>query len=230
MGNSLKEKYLLVSEKSWHDDLFHQLKNQPDVDWYRINNKNDFTFEKITSINPDKVFIPHWSYIIPKSIYETFECIVFHMTDLPYGRGGSPLQNLIVKGKTETVISAIKVDKGIDTGDVYLKRPLNLQGAASDIFIRAASVIGDMISEIINNHLVPIPQTGEVVNFKRRTPEQGNISNLTELNQVFDYIRMLDCEGYPNAFIETSDFKFEFTNAILTEDKFVSANVRITKK
>ena len=43
------------------------------------------------------------------------------MTDLPFGRGGSPLQNLIVRGFEETMTSAIKVTKGIDTGDIYLK-------------------------------------------------------------------------------------------------------------
>jgi len=38
-------------------------------------------------------------WIILKEIFENYEIILFHMTDLPYGRGGSPLQNLIVRGK-----------------------------------------------------------------------------------------------------------------------------------
>jgi len=44
------------------------------------------------------------------------------MTDLPFGRGGSPLQNLIERGIKKTKISAIKVDGGIDTGDIFFKR------------------------------------------------------------------------------------------------------------
>ena len=64
--------------------------------------------------------------IIPKKIYSNYDCIVFHMTDLPYGRGGSPLQNLIVRGHKETKISALNVQSGLDTGDIYLKKKLIL--------------------------------------------------------------------------------------------------------
>ena len=46
------------------------------------------------------------------------------MTDLPYGRGGSPLQNLIARGFLETKISAILVEKQLDAGPVYLKMEL----------------------------------------------------------------------------------------------------------
>ena len=51
---------------------------------------------------------------IPTEIFTSFECIVFHMTDLPYGRGGSPLQNLIVRGHKKTKVSALKVVKEVD--------------------------------------------------------------------------------------------------------------------
>ena len=46
------------------------------------------------------------------------------MTDLPFGRGGSPLQNLIERGIKQTKISAIKCVKELDGGDIYLKRDL----------------------------------------------------------------------------------------------------------
>jgi len=50
------------------------------------------------------------------------------MTDLPFGRGGSPLQNLIVRGFTHTKLSALRVEKGLDTGDIYLKEDLEQYG------------------------------------------------------------------------------------------------------
>ena len=123
MGKSLKT-YVLLSAKNWHDTLFYNLSTNPNENWVRIKEKDDFVIEKLKLLNPDKVFIPHWSYIIPETIWSAFPCIVFHMTDLPYGRGGSPLQNLILSGKTDTKISALKVDNGIDTGDVFLKKDL----------------------------------------------------------------------------------------------------------
>ena len=108
MGKSI-ETYILLSSKNWHNTLFDSLSSRPNEIWVRISEKEDFIIEKLISINPTKIFIPHWSYIIPSSIYEKWECIVFHMTDLPFGRGGSPLQNLIVRGIETTKISSITV-------------------------------------------------------------------------------------------------------------------------
>lgn len=228
MGSSVK--YILLTPKTWHTTLFRELSAQKPEEWLHIDRKEDFTVEKLNEVKPQFIFIPHWSYIIPKDIFENYTCVVFHMTDLPYGRGGSPLQNLIVNGHTETKISAIKVEEGLDTGPVYLKRPVSLHGTAEEIFIRMAVIIKGMIEEIIVNNTQPVAQHGEAVVFKRRKPEDSNIAQLETLEHVYDYIRMLDCEGYPNAFVEAGNFRFEFKRASLQGDESIIADVRITKK
>lgn len=224
--------YIVLSEKSWHADLFTNLKKSFNFDnWLLIDSKSDFNLENLEKFNPAKIFIPHWSHIIPKEIYQKHECIVFHMTDLPFGRGGSPLQNLIVRGYKSTKISALRVEEGLDTGDIYLKEPLELYGTAEEIFSRASLIIEKMIFDIIQKQLIATPQFGPVTEFKRRKLEDSNIIKLTKLEEVYDYIRMLDCEGYPNAFIETDNLKFEFDKAIFNEtEKIITANVRISKK
>ena len=152
------------------------------------------------------------------------------MTDLPYGRGGSPLQNLILRGHKQTKISALKVVKDLDAGPIYLKKELALQGSADMIFRRASDVIEGMIKEIIVNNIKPIPQIGTPVIFKRRTPAESNLRNVNTIEETYDYIRMLDAEGYPHAFVETEYLRFEFTDAVNSENGELKANVRIFKK
>ena len=228
----MTKNYIVLSEKPWHNDLFIKLKSEfNNIKWSRIDNKSNFNEKFLSKLKPDIIFIPHWSYVIPESIFNKFECILFHMTDLPYGRGGSPLQNLIIRGKEKTKISAIKVESGIDTGGIYLKSDLDLSGSAKEIFVRSSLVIYDMISEILIKELKPSPQIGEITIFKRRLPYQSSIMDLSELTQIYDYIRMLDCEGYPNAYIETTNFKFDFTEAKFDKNNnLINANVRIFKK
>lgn len=228
----MNEKYIILTEKKWHNSLLNSLKeNYENNSWLLINNFIDFNVKTLEAFNPTKIFIPHWSYIIPKEIYENYDCVVFHLTDLPFGRGGSPLQNLISKGYKTTKISALKVKKGIDTGDIYLKKPLELEGTALQIFEKCSFIIKEMIIEIIEKNILPYPQVGELTKFKRRKPEESNLIDLSDLEKMYDHIRMLDCEGYPQAFIETKYFKFEFKDAILDkEEKIISANVRIVKK
>ncbi|MCK5287524.1 MAG: methionyl-tRNA formyltransferase [Candidatus Omnitrophica bacterium] len=185
-----------------------------DWDICLLTDKKDLTEKTIKILKPEDIFFPHWSWVIPRQIYSKYTCVVFHMTDLPFGRGGSPLQNLIVRGIKRTKISAIKVEKGLDVGAVYLKRNLLLAGSATQIFTNASKIIfKQMIPYILKNNPKSLPQKGKPVVFKRRTPEQGDISKLQDLQTVYDYIRMLDAESYSAAFLETPGFKIEFINA-----------------
>jgi len=195
----------------------------------RITTRETLSVDCLKKVAPEIIFFPHWSWIIPAEIYENFECVIFHMTDLPYGRGGSPLQNLIIRGHKETKVSAIRCVAGIDAGPVYMKESLSLGGTAEDILLRASSLMEEMIVKMVENPSVPIPQVGEVVEFKRRSPEDGDIAALENLHQVYDYIRMLDAEGYPHAFVLTPHMQLDFTQARLKGD-FLEAKVKIRRR
>ncbi len=151
-----------------------------------------------------------------EDIFEMAECIMFHETEVPFGRGGSPIQNLIQRGFRETVITALRIGKGFDEGPVYLKRDLSLEGGAEEIYLRSANLVTEMIEEIIENCPSPVPQTGEPKIFRRRTPDQSRIpSEGISLTELFDHIRMLDAEGYPRAFLEYGGFRISVKNPVL---------------
>lgn len=222
--------YIILSSKPWNENLAVSLANQVKGNWLQISTIDDFTLEKIDKIRPEKIFVPHWSHKIHKKIFSNYACIIFHMTDLPFGRGGSPLQNLITRGLESTKITAIRIEEEIDCGDVYLKRDLSLLGTAEEVFIRANNVMERMIIEIIEKNISPIPQTGDPVHFKRRTEEMSTIKEIDTIEDLFNHIRMLDAEGYPKAFLEIDNFRLEFSRASLKADKNIIADVRIHKK
>jgi methionyl-tRNA formyltransferase len=224
------DSYIIASTKEFHFSLFNSLKDELKGNWYFIRSAEELDYEKIKALNPKYIFFLHWSEKIAESIYSGFNCVVFHMTDLPYGRGGSPLQNLIVRGHTETMLSAIKVVEALDAGDVYMKKKLRLDGTAQEIFLRAADLMHLMIREIIEAAPEPVPQQGKAEVFRRRKPSESNLESIKDPKSLYDHIRMLDADGYPKAFIENDHFKFEFTNAKLNPDNTLSADVRILKK
>jgi methionyl-tRNA formyltransferase len=145
------------------------------------------------------------------------------MTDLPYGRGGSPLQNLIINKIYNTKISAIKVEKGLDTGDIYLQKDFDISnGNAEEILTKLSNIIFfKMIPEILDTKPKAKKQVGIPVVFKRRKPGDSKINsnkNFTII-ELYDFIRMLDAEGYPKAFIELGDLKIELSKAELKNGK-----------
>ena len=220
---------VIASSKSWNKNLAKKLAEVTGEEFVLISDPFELTVSSLKKINPDYIFFPHWSQIIGSEIYDNFKCIIFHMTDLPFGRGGSPLQNLIVRGIHDTQVSAIRCVKEVDAGPVYLKKPLSLYGSAEEIYMRASDVIENMIIEIIQKDIIPKNQGGAPTLFKRRKPNEGNLEEATSLKQVFDMIRMLDAEGYPHAFISVGDFQIEFTRASYKSDGIV-ADVKIKLK
>lgn len=222
-------KCVIATSRSWNESMVKRLNERSGSTFYLVNDPSRLTIDVLSKIAPSYIFFPHWSYIIPENIHENFECVIFHMTDLPYGRGGSPLQNLISRKVYSTKVSALKCVKELDAGDIYLKKDLSLHGNAEEIYLRASEVIEEMILEIIKNQIMPYPQQGEPVAFRRRIKDEGDIENLESLVDVFDWIRMLDADGYPKAFLENKNFRFEFSRASL-KDGSVKADVTIHKK
>jgi methionyl-tRNA formyltransferase len=215
--------FVLATSRPWNEIIAERLEKRTGHKFYLLTKRDDLTLDRLNTIQPRYIFFPHWSYIIPMEIYSTYECVVFHMTDLPYGRGGSPLQNLILRGHKETKMSALQCTKGIDAGPIYLKRTLCLEGSASEIFLRAAGLIEDMIEEIIRKEPTPFPQDGVPVQFKRRNPEESNLNQtpIRNLYDFFNFIRMLDAEGYPKAFLDIHGHRIEFFRAQMEPDKLV---------
>lgn len=220
---------LIVSNNPVYEVLKQKLNRKKDQEYLYISKKEVLCLQYLQQVSPRYIFFPHWSYLIPEEIHQNYECVIFHMTDLPFGRGGSPLQNLISRGIYDTKITALRCQSEIDAGPVYLKRPISLWGTAEEIYMRAAEIIEDMINWIVDDQPEPIPQQGEVSWFSRRQPEESNIKDLDNLNKLFDYIRMLDAEGYPHAFLDTNYFHLEFERASLKKD-YIKADVIIRRK
>lgn len=218
---------VIVSNRAWNRRFVPEIKARTGAKVTYLEQRDDVSQEKMTLLSPDWVFFPHWSYIIPAVVYENFRCVIFHMTDLPFGRGGSPLQNLIARGIYETKITALRCVKELDAGPIYAKRPFSLWGSAEEIYLRAGEITKEMMIELVQENPVPHAQTGEEFTFKRRTPADGDIGNLNSLSQVFDYIRMLDADGYPPAFLQMNHLRMEFSRASL-KDGFILADVKIT--
>ncbi len=65
------------------------------------------------------------------------------------------------------------------------------------------------------------------MNFRRRKPEESQIAKPDSLERLHDFIRMLDAEGYPRAFLTHAGYRFEFSRSALYDGRIV-ADVQIT--
>ncbi len=220
--------FIIASSREWNKPFYEELVNSSYGIWHWVNSPLELK-SLLEIIKPRYIFFYHWNWIVPKNVWMENECVCFHMTDLPYGRGGSPLQNLILAGHKQSKLTALKMDDDIDAGPIYTKRILSLEGTAKEIYIRAGRLSTDIVQWMISNYPEPLPQEGEIVKFKRRTPNESKLPTNGSLLNIFDFIRMLDADGYPFAFVEHGNYKIYFRNAQLDNDS-LSAIVEIKMK
>lgn len=203
----------VAANRAWVAPIVNEVFGQHDHAAIHIT-----TPEELLAVKERPIFFIHWSHIIPENELDG-SMVGFHMTDLPYGRGGSPLQNLILRGHTETVLTAFQMTADPDAGPVYMKRPLTLEGTAQEIFERAARLAAHMIVDLVPDLPDPRAQENPPPPWPRRTPNQSRLPE-GDVN-LYDFIRMLDADGYPHAFLDYGPWRLEFTDA-----KNVSEGVR----
>ena len=221
--------YIYATIKPWNIDAFHAHDLKDSYDIHLITDPNDLSIENLERIRPKIIFFGHWSWIIKPEIFENYQCILFHPSELPKDRGGSPYQNQMIRGKKQTLMSAIEIVKDLDAGDIYLQKPLSLEGRMIDIFEKAAVLQLDMIRDILESNPQKQPQSGTVTLNKRRKPEESALPQSGTMDYLYDFIRMLDAPTYPKAFINHGDFIIEFDRVEKDKDG-LSAIVKIRQK
>lgn len=222
------KRYIVAGCRPWNREAFDRSLAGLPGRWSFVSRPAELAEELGAGPAPRYVFFLHWNWKVPAEVFEAHDCVCFHMTDVPYGRGGSPLQNLILRGHERTMLTALRMVEAMDAGPVYLKRDLGLEGRAEDIYRRGDALCVDMIRELAATEPEPVPQQGEPTVFARRTPDQSRIPALDDPRAVYDFIRMLDAPEYPLAFIDQGGFRFLFSHARL-KDGEVEARVRIVK-
>ena len=225
----MSEHIVIVGSRRWNRKVLERLTALASDSWTFIDRPHDLTEDGLRRLDPRYVFFLHWTSKVPSNITESFECVGFHMTDLPYGRGGTPLQNLILSGHRSTKLTAFRLTDELDAGPIYLKADLSLDGSAQQIYERADRLSTDMIQRLVRRPVLPQPQVGEPTLFERRTPEQSELPEAAALDQIYDWIRMLDAEGYPHAFVDHGPHRIEFRNATRSGDA-LTASVHIVTR
>lgn len=103
--------------------------------------------------SPDLIVVVAYGKILPKSVidYPTYGCINLHVSLLPKYRGAAPMQRAIMEGESETGVTVMYMDEGLDTGDIIevSKFPIDPLDDFESIHDRSALVGSELLSEVI---------------------------------------------------------------------------------
>ena len=85
--------------------------------------RNPEAFERIAAAKPDAIVVAAYGKILPRNILDIppIGCLNVHASLLPAYRGAAPINWAIINGETKTGITIMKMDAGMDTGDMLMR-------------------------------------------------------------------------------------------------------------
>ena len=145
---------------------------------FQPNNLNN-EIENIKKLNPDFIIVAAFGQILPKEILEIAPCINLHASLLPKYRGASPIQSAILNGDKWTGITAMKMDIGLDTGDILAYQYCEVKDKnAPQLFDELALIASELTLFVIENYkkIIPLKQNNAISKYSPKiTKKDGEI-------------------------------------------------------
>jgi len=189
---------IICSDK--HHKIFPYLEK-----WVK-ENSNNHNISLITKSEDitrgDILFLISCTEIIKTEIRKRFKhTLVIHESDLPKGRGWSPVVWHIINGLNTIPVSLLDAAEKVDSGDIWKKEFVKLEGheTAVEINSKIFPVKLKLMDYAIHNmdSIKKTPQEGEPTFFPRRKPEDNELDVNKSIKEQFDLMRIADNERYP---------------------------------
>jgi len=162
---------------------------------------------RLTEIAPAAIVVVGYGRIIPKWMLDLprYGNINLHASILPKYRGAAPIQWAIARGETLTGVSTMRIDEGLDTGDVLLQQELGIADDDTSLTLapRLAAIGSDLMVETLR-HLqagtsTPRPQNSDEATLAPiLTREDGRIDFHRTAQEIYNRLRGF--QPWPGAF------------------------------
>ena len=168
---------------------------------YQPENLKKVNFEALLGeIDPKIILVVAFGKILPPYVinYPEFGCVNLHGSLLPKYRGAAPMQRAIIDGEGKTGITVMKMDKGLDTGDMFLKKECeigpedNFETIHDRLSLLASDAMIEALNGIVDGSLIPEKQDDSLSTYAEKiTNEDCLIDFKDEPESVVNRIRGL---------------------------------------
>jgi methionyl-tRNA formyltransferase len=156
--------------------------------------------EHVASLKPDLVFVMGLSQILPPALLRAprIGCLGSHPALLPENRGRHPIVWALANGLTQSGLSLLWLDEGVDTGDLWRQRefPIAPDDDAGSVYEKVCCLGTEMLreglTELETGRVVRRPQDHSRANYwRRRGPADGLIDWRMSSKRICDLVRAL---------------------------------------
>lgn len=142
--------------------------------------KDEKIQEEFLGLNADLAIVVAYGLILPSEILNgtKYGCFNIHPSALPAYRGAAPIQRTVMNGEKETAICIIKMNEGLDSGDIVKEEKYSLQGNETYKLLEekfakiGAKLTLDTISDIENNQLQTSKQNDDIATYAHKISKE----------------------------------------------------------
>lgn len=156
--------------------------------------------------------------------YPKYKSINVHGSLLPKYRGGAPIQRSIINGDNKTGITIMYMAKGMDSGDILAQKEINidLNDNSDSMFeklaILGASMINNVINDLVNDKITPIKQNNEEVTYAYNISHEEELLEFYNLDNIQIYNKIRGLSTNPGAYFKVNGFAIKVYESILSDD------------
>ena len=191
--------------------------------------------EQIRTLAPESIVVVGYGQIIPKSILDIPPkgIINVHASLLPKYRGAAPIQWAIARGETRTGITTMRINEGLDTGDMLLKWETEIgpEETAPELSARLAQAGADLAvrTMVELDRIQPQPQDDSQATFAPiLKKEDGRIDWRRPAREILNRMRGFD--PWPGAYTSLRGQKFQIWQAATGDVKLAAGALRSIRK
>lgn len=160
----------------------------------------------------DVCFLLSCTKILPETFLKLNKYnIVVHASDLPEGKGFSPMQWQILEGRECITLTLFNAVKELDAGDYFLKEKLCFDGheLLDELHKKMGEKINEMCLKFIKyiKELEPVKQTGQSTFYPKRTSQDDRVDPNKTILELFNHFRIANNIDYP-LYFEYKGFKY----------------------
>ncbi|MBE0370040.1 methionyl-tRNA formyltransferase [Pseudoalteromonas aurantia] len=139
---------------------------------------------ELAALNADVMIVVAYGLLLPKAVLDTpkLGCLNVHGSILPRWRGAAPIQRALWAGDSETGVTIMQMDEGLDTGDMlYIATcPITAQDTSASLYDKLAelgpSALLETLNLLISDTATPIKQNDDLANYaKKLSKDEANI-------------------------------------------------------
>jgi methionyl-tRNA formyltransferase len=174
--------------------------------------KSAETFALLTEWNPDVIVVAAYGKILPERIldFPPMGCVNLHASLLPHHRGASPIAAAILDGDEFTGVCTMRMDKGLDTGDILLKKQISIgerdtAGSLHDKLVElGVDLVVRTLQGMIDRSIKPTPQDHAKATYTRPLSKQdGRLIWRQEAKYLDRVVRAMN--PWPGAYLIFSE-------------------------